>query len=189
MNSLRPFLNRLFPLDLYTDPVQRRQAIATYIIGVVAFVLTALAGIQVLFQSSSAGTPPNLFLILVGGGLLIAVVSTVVLTRRGQNRLGALILVGIWFLFTFYIQLTGGREVLYVYPTMLLGISLGTLLVGESTVPVTTTLSIVVLIYSDFFNRNIPEYLGPRTLSSFVSIMVVHGIINYTLARGIQQVA
>lgn len=188
MNNVRPLLNRLFPLDHYTDPIQRWRAVGTYIVGALALVSAVLAGITLVGQIAAGQATLNAVALVRGIVLILVSFGMIWFTRRGNSMLGALIIIVLWFAFAFYTQFTSGREALYAFPTILLGLSLSAALAGESVVLPTTALSILALIVGDLVNPNLPSELGPRTLPTFLGIVVVYAALNYIFARSIRVV-
>ncbi len=191
---MRDLFRRLFPLHTYTDPIQRRQALGTYasamivLIGLAAIFLTNVA--RLIFRLPGADLlldPGN----LLRGILLFGVAGGAVeLTRRGRQVLGAGIIVVGWLALCFALLLFAQQDIGYSIALMLIGISLGALLIGEKTVPVTTVTSIAVLVGNLWINPGAPGNNNPaRVIFSDGSLIVMHALVNYALAQGMRAIA
>ncbi len=181
---MRELLQRLFPLEIYTNPVARRGAAATYISAGLILVGAVGYGLVVLLQGKL-----NLGLVPRGAVLIGVTLAALYLTRRGRNVLGAsILLVGI-FGVTFLLMLTNTGNPDVIFPTILFGISFAALLVGQETVPYAAGLSAIVFLITATLYPTVAAYSPELLLVTYLPILVVHSVVNYGLAQGLRAVA
>jgi GAF domain-containing protein len=181
---MRELLQRLFPLEIYTNPIARRGAAATYISAGLILVGAVGYGLVVLLQGKL-----NLGLVPRGAVLIGVTLAALYLTRRGRNVLGAsILLVGI-FGVTYLLMLTNTGNLDVIFPTILFGISFAALLVGQETVPYTAGLSAIVFLITATLYPAVPAYAPDLLLVTYLPILVIHSVVNYGLAQGLRAVA
>ena len=98
-------LQQLFPLKIYTDPIQRYRALGTYITATV-LVFVGLVGLALYPLQVAVSTLDkdsfSLFTILGTTLLPLAALVAIFLTRTNRQILGALIIGGVWFIMAWY---------------------------------------------------------------------------------------
>lgn len=189
---MRDLLKRLFPVDIYTDPVERRQAIGVYIaasimlVGFVAGFLSVLLRLVLNIADSTLLQPAS---ILRGVGVLVVGITAIYATRRGQRARGAVIIVGAWFALTYFVIffLPSGGDL--VVAAILVGISLSALLIGDRTPLYVGVISGFVLIVGVLINSNTQSALSQRTITIFFPVVLLHTGINYLLSQGLRVIA
>lgn len=186
---MREQLLKLFPLNRYTEPLDRRRAAGTYIISAVMLLVVLLGALNLVLQIASGGSSPDLLVMLRGGLLAGVAIAAYMLTRRAQQTLAALLVMVAWVALLFLLALSNDIGVEIGFGGMLVGISLGALLIGEQTVLYTLIASALYL----FLGLGLPTENGvarSNTLLIFdLPLLVIHASINYTLARNLRLVA
>jgi hypothetical protein len=189
---MRDLLKRLFPVDIYSDPVERRQAIGVYIaasimlVGFVAGFLSVLLRLVLNIADSTLLQPAS---ILRGVGVLVVGLAAIYTTRRGQRAQGAVIIVGAWFALTYFVIffLPSGGDL--VVAAILVGISLSALLIGDRTPLYVGVMSGFVLIVGALVNSDARSALSQRTITIFFPVVLLHTGINYLLSQGLRVIA
>jgi GAF domain-containing protein len=189
---MRDLLKRLFPVEMYTDPVERRQAIGVYIaaaimlVGFVAGVLSVLVRLALNVPSDTLLQPASIL-----RGIVVPIVALAALytTRRGQRARGALIIVGAWFALAYFVVffLPAGSDV--VVAAILVGISLSGLLIGGRTPLYTGALSGFVLVIGALVHGDSQSAVSQRTITILFPVVLLHTGINYLLSQGLRVIA
>ncbi len=186
---MREQLLKLFPLNRYTEPLDRRRAAGTYIISAVMLLVVLLGALNLVLQIASGGSSPDLLVMLRGGLLAGVAIAAYMLTRRAQQTLAALLVMVAWVALLFLLALSNDIGVEIGFGGMLVGISLGALLIGEQTVLYTLIASALYL----FLGLRLPTENGVALSSTLLifdlPLLVIHASINYTLARNLRLVA
>jgi hypothetical protein len=186
---MRDLLHRLYPLALYTDPIERRQAVGTY----AAATLLLVAGI-VAALATLIGLPGGMAIdagsIIVAIGVFVVSLAAISLTRNNRQMPGALVVLTAWFGACGYLMIASASDLVLRFGTILVGISLGALLIGEQTILFLTGLSVFFLLVGVAVN---PGGFGQRNPAGILwtlgSLLVIHGGVNYALAQAIRSIA
>jgi GAF domain-containing protein len=184
-------IGRLFPLGHYTDLITRRRAVATYIVAVLLIISAPLPALDTLLEGTPdafAALPLNLAQIIIYAGAGIAAVQ---LNRRKQQPLAALLIVGVWFAQFFVVALAGQVSILSGFVGVLVGISLGTLLMGEN------ALTYMAVVGGIYLFMSVLVISGPdakqadatEVLLIGLTLLITHIVVNYALARGFRTIA
>ncbi|MCS6871360.1 MAG: GAF domain-containing protein [Anaerolineae bacterium] len=181
-------LPRIFPLTAYSEPLDRRRAAVTYTISAVMFFGALLSGLSLALQTLSGSTSLDLAILMRSvllGGVALAAYS---LTRNAQQTVAALLILLAWSALLFLLALSDEISAVIGFGGMLVGISLGALLIGEQTVLYTL---IAALLYT-LFELNAPLESAPENSSALIVIglplLIVHAGVNYTMARNLRLV-
>ncbi len=186
---MRDLLQRLYPLAPYIDPVGRRQAIGTYVVATILPAVAILAALATLIGLPS-GVTVDAGSILMVIGVIVVSLATIGLTRNNRQVLGAALFLTAWFGLCGYLMLASTSDLVLRFGTILVGISLGALLIGEQTILFLTGLSVFFLIVGAALNPGGFGQRGPAgTLWTLSSLLVIHGGVNHALARGIRSIA
>jgi GAF domain-containing protein len=178
-----------FPLTAYAEPLARRRAIGTYLISVAMCLGVLLGALNLLLQLLSGGALPD-WLTLLRGALLAGVgVAAYSLTRRAQQAAAALLVLLAAVTLLFLLSFSNEISLMLGFGGMLVSISLGALLIGEQTVPYTLIAAALYL----FFEPSPPiegmAETSPALLTLGLPLLLVHGGINYAMARNLRLVA
>jgi GAF domain-containing protein len=189
---MREFLKRLFPVAIYTDPIERRQAVGVYIVAAImllGFVVGFLSFLLRLALNVSDSTLLEPASIVRGVGVLLVSLAAIYTTRRGQRARGALIVVGAWFALTYFVVffLPSGGDLVVV--AILVGISLSALLIGDRIPLYVGVISGFVLIIGALMNTSGQSALSQRTITVFFPVVLLHTGINYLLSQGLRIIA
>lgn len=178
---MRELLNRLFPLSAYADPLARRRAAASYFFAVVVFCAVLVGGVYNVVQGRVAEfTMPT----LLRGSVLLGVSATAyVLTRRKQQELAATVMLLGWFAGVFFSTMTGLETLASGFPAILVGISLSALLIGDWTVLYATIIGLLYIAFS-----GMTQNTDMAIIWADAAILLVHGVVNYTLARSLRTI-
>ncbi len=186
---MREHLLKLFPLNRYIEPLDRRRAAGTYIISTVMLLVVLLGALNIALQTIGGSGSPDLLVVLRGVLLAGVAIAAYVLTQRAQQTLAAFLVMVAWVALLFLLALSNDISVEIGFGGMLVGISLGALLIGEQTVLYTLIASAAYL----FLGLGLPTESGvshSNTLLIFdLPLLVIHASINYTLARNLRLVA
>lgn len=181
---MRDLLRRIFRLDVYSaDPIRRFRAASSY---VTAAVLILLMIMYTIYQLSSgqiaAGDQFAISTIALGILFVILSIIVIVVTRTGQQTLGAALLVFAWFLpGLWFIAFTDNFTV--GLATILVGLVLSALLIGPRSTIVAFVISSVVIEVSSFINAKV------QFAPAYVLMLMLQTIISYSLARNLPAVA
>src|SRR5262245_39173422 len=134
---MRDLLRRLFPLDIYTDALERFQASGVYFCA--AVMLIGLIGVAVtdavrLVTGQTTGLNLDALLIVQGVVLFGVCAFVIALTRNKQHIAAAYILVIAWLGGTYFLLLSTGLSIGNGVALSLVGISLSALLIGAQPV-------------------------------------------------------
>src|SRR5258708_18310854 len=189
---MRDLLRRLFPLDMYTDALDRFQASGVYFCA--AVMLIGLIGVALtdavrLLMGQPIGLSMDELLIVQGVVLFGVCLAVIALTRNKQHIAAATILVIAWLGGTYVLLLSTGLGIGNGVALALVGISLSALLIGERPVPYAVGATLVVLIANIFVNPNAPDNLPRRVLTEYTSLIIISGVINYALVRAVRIVS
>ena len=88
---MQDLAQRLFPTHLYTDPVERRQAIGLYLCASLIVVGSVIVGLAAVFRGGSYGLTVRVVLSLVCS------LAAILFTQRGQRSVGAGVFLIAWF--------------------------------------------------------------------------------------------
>lgn len=183
---MRELVSRLFPLNAYTDPLQRRRALGTYLVAALILAGVALGALNGLLALLQGGSVTGLPLALLQGGVLVgAALGGMLLTRRRQQTFGALTIVTAWFVVFFILTLVNQITPIAGYAGVLVGVSLGTLLVGEGIVAYMVGIAGIFVL----FGASINPANARELLIVGLSLLVVHASVNYTLAQSFRTIA
>jgi GAF domain-containing protein len=189
---MRDLLKRLFPVDIYTDPVERRQALGIYIAAAIMLV-GFVVGVLLVLLRLALNVPGDTLLqpasILRGIVVPIVALAALYTTRRGQRARGALIVVGAWFALAYFVVffLPSSSDVVVV--AILVGISLSGLLIGGRTPLYTGALSGFVLIIGALVHGNAQGAVSQQTITILFPLVLLHTGINYLLSQGLRVIA
>jgi GAF domain-containing protein len=177
-------LNSLFPLGGYTEAIDRRRAAGTYLISAMILGAVLIGLIGTLMVLAGGGTL-NLLEWVRGGSLFVVGLAGVWLTRRGQQAYGAGLQLVAWFALIFFLMLADEVTVGAGFAGTLVGISLGTLLIGERTVIYTSFAALLFLIFGS-------ANASPAEQRSAVLVLLplgaIHAGLNFALARNFRLV-
>jgi GAF domain-containing protein len=183
------WLRRVFPVNKYPAPLDRRRAITTYIL------MTALFFISVAGLIASALWPALGQRMLVDsmavrwGAQIIIGIGIYLLIRNGRQALAALIMSSLWFLAAILSLLTNQPVPDGGYAMLLIGITLVALLLDPSVVVLAFVISFGAFVS---YVRLLLESNPDATLNLFTAefiFLLVHGVINFMLARSLREVA
>ncbi len=180
-------LQQLFPLKIYTDPIQRYRALSTYITASVLLVL-GLSGLVIYppqrMINSLAQYPINSVLLIGTIVLPIGAFITLVLTRTGRQFVGALIVIGVWFGIGWY-TLFGVSALEQSIIVVMLGVALASLLVGERAVLLADGVSVLLLYIAAFTNIKIGTDQPFLNITPYALVLIFFASITYSLAHGL----
>lgn len=186
---MREQLLKLFPLNRYVEPLDRRRAAGTYIVSAVMLLIVLLGALNIALQTVSGSSSPDLLVVLRGVLLAGVAIAAYLLTRRAQQTLAALLVMVAWIALLFLLALSNDIGVEIGFSGMLVGISLGALLIGEQTVLYTLIASASYL----FLGLGLPTENGLARSNILLIVdlplLIIHASINYTLARNLRLVA
>ena len=180
-------IQRLFPLDSYTDPIERRQAIGTYATSALFSILAVLlliVDIAVLQKTEAAdASATNRVSTVV---ILITSVLAILLTRQRQQNRGAIILITVINLYISGIAFAQILDLRLYLAISFTTMSLGALIIGAETIPFITGVIILTLIIS--MPRTTIVY---QTLTLVISIIetIAQAGVSYLLANSLREVA
>src|SRR2546423_15492351 len=128
---MRDLLRRLFPLEQYTDALDRFQASGVYFCA--AVMLIGLIGVALtdavrLMMGQPIGLNTDGLLLVLGVVLFGVCVAVIALTRNKQHIAAATVLVIAWLGGTYFLLLTTGLGIGNGVALALVGISLSALL-------------------------------------------------------------
>lgn len=186
---MKKLLNRLFPLSIYRDPLDRRRAFATYLIGAFLCIGVVLAGIMILVAILTR-QPVQFEFGLTSRGiiLLITGVGAVILTARRQQTLGGLLIVSSWYLLLAPLGILGQLSVTLTFAAGLVGISFAAFIVHEWGVIAGAVATFALLLLTAFTNPGAEGTTLNSILFSQTSTLVLHTAINFFLARSLRTV-
>ncbi len=178
-----------FPLTAYAEPLARRRAIGTYLISVAMCLGVLLGALNLLLQLLSGGALPD-WLTLLRGALLAGVgVAAYSLTRRAQQAAAALLVLLAAVTLLFLLSFSNEISLMLGFGGMLVSISLGALLIGEQTVPYTLIAAALYLFLEPSPPIEGMAETSPALLTLGLPLLLVHGGINYAMARNLRLVA
>lgn len=183
-------LQQLFPLKIYTDPIQRYRALGTYITATV-LVLVGLIGLAIyplqVAVSNLDKTLFSLFVILGTTLLPLSAIAGLLMTRINRQFLGALIIAGAWFVMAWY-MLLGVHNVSSAIIMIMPGIALTALLIGEQSVLFITAISILSIYVAAFTNAEVGLGQPFTTATTYSLLLLVFAAITYSLAHVLPRV-
>ncbi len=183
---MRELLIRLFPLPSSTDVFSRRRAMSTY-----AGALLILAIDLFLWCGSilSVIGPLSAAILLFSVVAAVVAVLIIALMRRGQQLQAAVLFLGIWLAFCAYTLVSNTFEASFVWAVLLMGISLGAMLIGARAVLFSSGLAVVLILLSAWLNPD--EFGGTSGLIVLrdIVIMVGYAAVNYVLALDVISIA
>ncbi|MCC6975677.1 MAG: GAF domain-containing protein [Anaerolineae bacterium] len=186
---MKKLLNRLFPLSIYRDPLDRRRAFATYLIGAFLCVGVGLAGMMILgailtrqdIQFEFGLTSRGIILLITG-------VGAVILTARRQQTLGGLLIVSSWYLLLAPLGILGQLSVTLTFAAGLVGISFAAFIVHEWGVIIGAVATFALLLLTAFTNPGTEGTTLNSILFSQMGTLMLHTAINFFLARSLRTV-
>ncbi|MEP7288907.1 MAG: GAF domain-containing protein [Chloroflexota bacterium] len=194
---MRNLQNRLFPLDIYLDPIERYRAAGTYI-SACAILFVVIVGTLNSWGLANADIARSMALnnLLVFTTLILPVLTllAILLTRVRRRFVGALLIIIGWLLPSWYITQVAASnfDVALGTMTIMIGILLSALLIGERSVLYNTVITIPVLVVSTI--NGIQTGVSPAAVQAaimfvFGLLVLVFAAITYSLARGLPRVA
>ncbi|HLY28554.1 MAG TPA: GAF domain-containing protein [Aggregatilineales bacterium] len=191
---MRNILRRLFPLEIYPDPIRRLRASGTYATGSILIIAAVLSVIVTLLQpgfSDPQNLTFNLSVIASSVALALCAVLAMILTRGGRQIAGGTIILAVWigiiYLFAVALQQASLSLVL-----MIVGAALAALLVGSRALIVAIAFSIVALAISTFafLNGATPDvqYFVVNSLIIILGAAAIY-VVADGLPRTVRQVA
>jgi GAF domain-containing protein len=186
---MRDLLRRLYPLAPYINPVERRQAIGTYAAATILLAVGILAALATVTGLPS-GVAIDAGSILAAMGVFAVPLAAIGLTRNERQVLGAAVVLTVWFGVSGYLMIASTSDLVLRFGMILVGISLGALLIGEQTILFLTGLSVLFLLIGVAANPGGFGQPNPAGLLwTLGPLLVIHGGVNYALAQGIRSIA
>lgn len=188
---MRDLMTHIFRLSKYTGPLERRRAASAYVVSTLLLAALVLGAISALLralggQLAVAELPG---LVLVGGLGLGVALAAIFFTRRRQQTIGALILVGAWFVMIAGLLLMNQIALQVAFAAMLVGISLATLLIGHWTILYAGVFTALVLFARIWFDPALTPAEGRDLLAINLALLVVLCGVNYALAQSLHSAA
>jgi GAF domain-containing protein len=191
---MRDLISRFFPVNAYTDPIDRYRAQAVYVTSAITLLVMAFGLIALQWRFSIPDDHNNLFFQFLSITAIILPISAllaIVLTRFEQRIIAALVIIASWVIpaciMIFNSDLTSSNYWIG-YSFISVAILLGALLIGPRSVLNLAILSTVILIASALRPQSALAYFIGFGLILFILLLIIQAAITYYLARGLPDV-
>jgi GAF domain-containing protein len=178
---MRELLLGLFPLTHYPDSTSQRRAVGTYLGAVLILVgMLALLGASLLVSGSVNGGLP------LASGFIVVALVTIVMTRIGQQKQAALLLLGLVLFNIVALCVTASFDGSLGIVAAMFGISLGILIIGQQIMFLFVGISIASIILGaavNPFNNEMAGWIAARD----VAILLGYAAVNYVLSKALSR--
>ncbi len=173
---MRRFLQQLFDVSRYENLIEQDRARMVYIVSSVMFVLTTLFSIIVLiapeqvFGNNVISTPIFSVLFLL---FFLGIIVTMIITRRGNNTLGGLIMVVLATISFGGLSVSSGAYTMQDGMLMLVILSLAGLLLGQRGLVLGIVIVVSMIIVSLSLRSSLPYTPSDSTYELVVVLILI----------------